>query len=360
MAALQLSVFIAAGSILLHLSGRGQNLAEALLYGYAAWFFLFELAAVPLTLLRCRLSTLSAVMTAAAVCILAGALYLVRPRPGAVMPAIKRTVKAHSWMGLFPALTAAVLCYCAAVYTDRSMDAAYYVAAASEAVYRNDLVRYNPYTGYYASAIQARYAFSAYPFHNAVMAQISGVPAIVQARLVMPVLNMLTACAVWHATARELFSGSSLAMRAAGPAKREAAALRAADAAVFLAGAANFLMSNTLYTSSAFLFTRLYEGKSILANIALPMTLLLCVRLYKDEKDRPAWLGLFLLTGASLCFSGSGITCVILAGASLLPLALLLKKPKILLYSALALSPAAVWALGQLMAKLGVIPMTLR
>ncbi|MFR7395175.1 MAG: DUF6077 domain-containing protein [Blautia wexlerae] len=90
---------------------------------------------------------------------------------------------------------AVVLLQCLIVifYEDTTVDAAYYVGTVSTSVYTDTLGRYNPFNGAIQKAFQARYVFSAYPMHNAVWCRLLGIHPIVQAKIVMSCMNVLTA-----------------------------------------------------------------------------------------------------------------------------------------------------------------------
>lgn len=116
----------------------------------------------------------------------------------------------------------------------------------------------------------------------------------------------------------------------------------AAAALVFLL---NISMSaGTIYTSSAFLFYRLAEPKSITANVILPLIWLDVIYLYDGTKRREAWGLLFLTVLAGLLINDSAIflvpACLFIL---LVPLILYQRKAKTLIYSGLCFIPCIAW-----------------
>ncbi len=58
---------------------------------------------------------------------------------------------------------------------------------------------------------------------------------------------------------------------------------------------------------AAFLLTRGYEGKALLANISIPAVLYAAVWLWQETEEKRLWAVLFLVSLSALCFSVSSI-----------------------------------------------------
>ncbi len=312
-AAIHMLIFTAFGTLCLKaFSKKKRNAALTLTVGYTAYFTLFELICVPMTLLQLPLSTLSYTMAAvcgaailgAAVCVLAEG-RSGRRRPGSWL-------KVHGLPGLLMIAAIGVCCMFAALYWDGSIDAGYYVGTASTAVYHNTLGTYEGYAGGLLKAFPSRYIFSAYPFHNSVVSQLLGIPAIVQMRTVMSVINVLMA-----ALSIRLLAGELL----------EKEGERIADLMVCFALVAIVATGNSSYGIGRFLLARGYEGKGILAGVVFPMLAYWQVRVWKEEELRELAAGLFLCCAAAVCFAGSGIFAGAACAAVTIPKALIKRRP---------------------------------
>ena len=113
---------------------------------------------------------------------------------------------------------------------------------------------------------------------------------IVQAKIVMSCMNVLTANLIIYQIGKRLLENDA----------------KKADLMVVFTCMLQ-LFCGTLYSSGTFFFTRCYEGKAILANIAIP-TVLMCAIWYLQEKDnRNVWIILFITAISALTFSGSAI-----------------------------------------------------
>ena len=217
---LQLAVFFCAGSLLMNFLKMKKEAMTAVIIGYLAYFAVFELLAVPMTLLLVPLKVLAAVWAVflAAVCLFA----IVRLHKQWIcqlkefFAGTGKMFREHSgW--LLPALAAAVLqCLIVILYQDSTQDAAYYVGTVSTSVYTDTLGRYNPFTGQAISAFSARYVFSAFPMNNAVWCVITGLPALIQCKIVMSLINVLVANGIIWQTGRQLFGGEKKTGRSDG------------------------------------------------------------------------------------------------------------------------------------------------
>lgn len=362
----QLAVFFCVGSLLMSMMKMKRESMTAVIVGYLAYFAVFELLAVPMTLLLVPLKILTAVWAAfmAAVCVLS----LVKLHKQWIRQfkefaaGIGKMFREHSvWFLL--ALTAVILqCLIVVLYQDNTQDAAYYVGTVSTSVYTGTLGRYNPFTGQAMSVFSARYVFSAFPMNNAVWCVLTGLPALIQCKIVMSLINILVANAIIWQTGRQLFGGEK----------------KQADFVVFLVFLLN-LSTGTIYTPGTFLFTRFYEGKALLANVAIPMVLLISIclfRLWNTEnvtppaakgrichlplQERNIWILLFLTAVSAICFSGSAIIFPAVIGAGVLPLLVMKKKPGRIIPCCICMMPCIMYGIAFLCVKYGILSLRAR
>ena len=337
---LQFAVFLALGSLVLQWVKRDQkSLTAALVTGYFSYFGLFELVCLPMVFLKCSLTLFTVMMTVILAAVLVAACMTQRKWWVDQARHLPSVLHAHAWM--LPVLIAVVAfqCYAVAVYWDGSADAAYYVSVASTSVYTDSLGRYNPLTGALMKYFRARYVFSCYPLHNAYIARLTGLPAIVQAKTVMSVINVLVANLIYYRIGRLLFAGKNR---------------KYADLMVVFLFLLN-LFCNTIYLPGAFLFQRIYEGKSILANLVLPMVFYCSVQIYQKEDDRAPWILLFLTGLAAVTFSGSSLIVLFAGSAVTVPVILFRRRFLLIRAYLFSILPILCWGFAYFLTRIGVL-----
>lgn len=335
-------VFLSLGTLLLKvIKKETYSISLAVILGYFSYFCLFEIVALPCIFLHKSLTFLSWLLLAVLGVAVIAACVVGRQSWVNQIKTVPRSLKEHSWLLLLLLAVVAFQCFFVAIYYDGSADAAYYVGISSSSVYTDTLGAYNPYTGAALKYYKPRYVFSCYPLHNAFVSSVSGIAAIIQAKTIMAVVNAVIANMIYYQIGRLLFRKKSR---------------RYADLMVVFLFVIN-LYCNTIYLPASFLFTRLYEGKSMLANIVLPMILYCSIRLYQEDGDRLPWLYLFFVNLAAITFSGTSVIAVFACSAAIIPIIFLRRRFKLLVPYILCMLPMFGWALAYVLAKVHVIPM---
>ena len=337
---LELMVFFCVGSLLMAGLKMKAETSLALLMGYLLYFSVFEFLAVPMTLKWVKLSTLShiwAVLLAA--CFLAACLFLHRVWREQ-LARIKGIFRKHSWLLLLVAAVVVFQCLLVAAYQDGSADATHYIGTVSTSVYTDTLARYDPLTGSLQRYFNLRYDLSAYPMNNAVWCVLLGIHPMVQAKVVMSVINMLMINLLVYQIGKSLFQGDE----------------KKADLMVLFVCLMQ-LFSFSIYTTGTFGFMRVYEGKALLANISIPAALLVSISLWMEEKGRntAAWILLFLASVSALTFSGSSIIYPVAVSTAVLPVMIWKKKLSYAIPYALCVLPGLLYAMVYFSAKIGWI-----
>ena len=163
--------------------------------------------------------------------------------------------------------------------------------------------------------------------HNAVWCRLLGIHPIVQAKQVMSCMNVVTANLIIYQIGKRLFDGN-----------RKKADLMLVFVCVLQ------LFCGTIYSSGTFFFTRSYEGKAILANIAIPAVLMCAVWYLQEKNSRNVWIILFVTAVSALTFSGSAIIFPIVIAAGMAPAAVMNKRFSGLVYCAVCMLPSALYA----------------
>lgn len=333
---LESMVFFSIGSLVMKALKMKSNASFAFVTGYLVYFAVFELIATPMTLAWAPLKTLTIVWTVIAAAVVAAAVCILRKQWIGQLKEIPGIWKEHSFM--FFAAAAVVLLQCAIVvlYEDTTVDAAYYVGTVTTSVYTGTLARYNPYTGTLLSVFKPRYIFSAYPMNNAVWCELLGIPAIIQAKVVMSAINVIAANLIIYHIGKRFFHGGK----------------RQADLMVCFVCLMQ-LFSYTIYTPGTFFFTRSYEGKAILANVSIPIVLYCCIWLWQEKKDRNVWVLLFVSSLSAVAFSGSAVIFPVVISAGILPLILMRKQFSQLVSYAVCMLPSILYAAAYVLATNG-------
>lgn len=102
---------------------------------------------------------------------------------------------------------------------------------------------------------------------------------------------------------------------------------------------------------------RVYEGKALLANISIPVALLVSIRLWlnKDGRNKESWVLLFIAAVSALTFSGSSLIYPAVVSTAILPVMVLKKRLSYAIPYALCMLPGFLYALVYFLAKLGWI-----
>lgn len=354
---LQLGVFFCIGSLVMYVLKMKAEASLALVLGFLTYFALFEVIAVPMTLALVPLKVLTVVWALLLAVFVCAAVVLLHGQwKTQLMGAPGEIRKEHSAWILAAAAAVLLQCLIVALFQDVAQDAAYYVGTVSTSVYTGTLGRFDPFTGKALKHFQARYILSAFPMNNAVWCKLLGLPALIQCKVVMAVINVLIAnLAVYH-VGKKLFHGGK----------------KQADLMLCFVCLLN-LFSDTIYTPGEFFFTRTYEGKALLANISVPIALFAALWLWQlwnkketscmgtegghgaANEERNVWIILFLASASAVCFSGSSIIYPVAISAGVIPLILIKRKWKKLIPYVLCMLPNILHAGVYLCAALKLI-----
>ena len=345
---LQGAVFGAFGSLALR--GRLVRLdaVKAGIVGFLLYFSAFELVAVPMILLKCSLTLLMWVWTAvcAVVVVLAVRfcskqwLELARELPG--------RLREHGAAGAAALAVVAVQCCIVARYQDTTVDATYYIGMVTTAIFTDTMERYSPLSGVGMSSFHIRYVFSAMPMNSAVWAKLLHIHALIEAKVVIPVLHVVCANLILYRLGRRMFAGAD-PDHAAGEKRR-------ADVMVCFVWLLQ-MFCYTIYTSADFYLTRSYEGKAILGSVSIPIVLIAALRLWDDPQDRQVWPLLFLNSLSALCFTGSSIILPAALVCALVPVLVIRRQypPHLIRKLGVCVLPQAAYLAVYLLVTQGVL-----
>ena len=259
--------------------------------GFVLYFFLFELLAFPMMILRQPLDRLTVAWSV--VMILLVLLSFFKFGKAWLQLWKLRKKRGYSLSFYIMIFLIGLQCVFAVLWTDNSPDAAYYVANVSTNIATNTINIYEPFTGIIQDEFYSRYLLGLYTVHNSVVCQLAGIHPLLLTKTVMSVFTIITSYIVYAQIGKKLFFNN-----------RE----KVWKMLCFLSMIQFFF--HTVYSNASFLLMRGYEGKSILANVVLPFVLYLGLCLFEDIKNRGAWMLLFCIGIAGVDISMSAMSIV--------------------------------------------------
>ncbi len=321
-------IYLAFGTLVTRRKNQDWPLGLSILIGFFLYYSLFFFCCVPIMVRFRPLSMLTGIWVP-----IAGAIVLVScVRNGkAWYEKLKLTaaqIKAHP--AIFALLLLIVILQIIIVTRSYNftLDAAYYVANVATSVETDMMNVYDPFTGAWLDHYEMRYFFATYSMNDAVVCQLTGIPALIQTKTIMAAVIILLTNLLYYLITKRLFVQN--------------------EKAVVLMLGLMFVINVTfvtIYTSSLFLLTRTYEGKTIVGNLSLLAVFYLYLLLLKEERTPRIWLMIFLICFGSMTISSSA-NMLLPAELSILflPLAWIKKDIKILPRYVACMLPGLVMA----------------
>ncbi len=299
------------------------SVTETVLAGFFFYYFLFDVFCIPIMLLFRPLSWLTYIWAAAVVIVsvisLSVSLGVLRRKNSDLMKYINDNRRILITVFIITCILAFVIIY----NYQFTLDAAYYVANVTTSLETNTLNIYDPYTGDWQDHFEMRYFFAAFPLNDAVFCNIFKIHPLVWCKTTMAGVTVFLTNMVLFMTGKKLFKGDHLKCLMF----------------VFFADLMNFFFI-TIFTTSTFLMTRTYEGKSLLANVVLPAVFYIYLKLFENEKDLGSWGLLFLAAiGSPVLSSSANMLMPAMIAVTILPLALVKKNWKIVPMSLICMLP---------------------
>lgn len=207
-----------------------------------------------------------------------------------------------------------------------TLDAAYYVSNVTTTLQTDMINVYDPFTGSWLDHYEVRYLFATYSINDAFMCKILSIPALIQTKFTMSAVVIIMVNVLYIMIAKCLF-------------KDDLRGVAIMTVSMFIVN----LLFYTIFTSSLFLFTRTYEGKTIVGNLSVVTIFYIFMLMINDEEIESPWLSMFIISLGSVTISSSG-NMLIPATLSLLfvPYMIMKKTIKPLIKYLLCLLPGVV------------------
>ena len=194
-----LAVFCCLGSFFIRENRyESGHLGETVLFGFIAYYFLFELISVPMMVLGAKLHLLAwvwaavvAVLVIASICLHLGMWREWRKRSGGFW----RGKTAAFYVMLV--LIGIQLYFVAALQENGSADAAYYVGSVTTNLATDSISSFDPYTGKALDFFNIRYVFSMYPAANAVLCRLTGLHPLVVTKVILCMMTVVLSYLVY-------------------------------------------------------------------------------------------------------------------------------------------------------------------
>ena len=333
-------LYLCFGSLITRKKGHDISIPMSIGVGFFFYYFVFFFVCIiPMKYYR-PLSLLTGIWVpiVIVVCILSAVLN--GKRRAKEIGRIKDAVKNQPVVAVLVILLVVVQIILVATTYNFTLDAAYYVANVATSVETNMMNVYDPFTGAWLNHFEMRYFFATYSMQDAVVCQITGIPALIWTKSVMATTIIILTNIVYYLISNELLLKGDTGFEKS-LIKREVAPV-IMMAFMFLVNV-TFI---TIYTSSLFLMTRTYEGKAIVGNLALIMIFYLFIKLNDETLDVRPWFLIFTVCfGATTISSSANMLVPVELTVLFLPLILRMKKWKYLWGYILCVLPGVILSL---------------
>lgn len=317
-------IFLLLGNRFLRLFHREERLESQWLLGFVLFLAVFAVVDLPVELMRTSFHTLVYWEAAVFVILTAvSAVWYVREKSKGAKSVWK---KPDTVTLIFLVLIVVQVVYGMnnRVYASY-YDTSYYNGHALNAIYTDTLYEYSPYTGFYVG--DATEWNDSYPMLIAVLAKCFGMHTLVVINRVIGILEIVTVNLIIYEIAFRLSNS-----------KRKVAVWTVGIHAVM-----SLLCWELSELNEYFLWVRMAESKSMLANVYLPLVLLALIMIVQEIEKKYSWCVLSVIVFAGVSMSLSGIFIItLMVGVGMLPILLYQRKAKNWGYAVLCMLPGVM------------------
>ena len=286
---LNLILFYLFGALILHRKNKPVREGLTFIVGFFAYYTLFFIVCFPFMIKYRPLSwlTMTWVPIVSAVSILS--IIINRRNISASCGKILEMIRAHKAVTCVIAVIILIQIVIVTTTYNFTLDAAYYVSNVTTSLETNMINVYDPFTGAWQDHYEVRYLFATYSINDAVMCSILGIPALIQTKLTMSAVVIILVNILYVMIAKCLF-------------RDDAKGVAIMLAMMFLVN----MMFYTIFTSSLFLLTRTYEGKTIVGNLSIVAIFYIFMLMISEDEIAFPWLSMFIISLGSMTISSSG------------------------------------------------------
>ena len=244
--------------------------------GFFAYHALFAIVCLPVMFTYRPLSTLCAIWVVPCGIITAASFAVKGKYWAAWVRAFREELSKNTYFWAAVCLITALSVILTVMTYNFTLDAAYYVANVTTNVDTNMINVYDPFTGNWQDHFELRYAFATYYVNDAAICRLTGLPALVETKTVMSSAVMIMVNMLYVCICRYFF-----------PEHRRALLMYAFMTMI------NFMFIS-IYTTSNFLMTRTYEGKSVVGNVSVVLIFVLYMMLIAGASENSTAVMLFI------------------------------------------------------------------
>ena len=262
------------------LKQKSADIGHSMLIGYLLLFALFYLLTMPLLLLKAPLRLLVLLFAILSLSLSILSVLLCRKHFrvifGELLSRLKsfKSIKTVPWVMILAVLLILFQTGLLTFYQHIDDDDAFYVATATTAVSTDTIVEIDPFTGNELLSHRMRYVMSPYPVYTAVMSRLILTHPTITAHTVFPAIFIPLAYLVAYLLMAKFFAR-----------RREDVAY-----ALLFFALLTLFGNVSIYTNSTFLLFRIWQGKSMLANVFIPALLLYAAEAMSQARVSRKWI----------------------------------------------------------------------
>ena len=321
-------LYAAFGSFFEIRRGRKWSLPVTIGIGFFAYYALFAFVCLPVVLTYRPLSLLSGIWSLPCIIVPVLSAVMYRKEWYGKLCDIRKDISENRWYYAAVALITAVTVFLVVMSYNFTLDAAYYVAGVTTNVDTNMINVYDPFTGGWLDHFELRYVFATYYANDAVVCQLTGLPALVETKSVMSAVVMIIVNMIYAHITRFFFKDCTRALLM-----------------YILMVLTNYLFIS-IYTASNFLMTRTYEGKSVVANIAVILIFVLYMGMTEDGPVNRNIVKLFIVClGCATASSTANMVIPAEVAVIFIPYAVIKKELKLIPKVLMCIIPEVVMML---------------
>ena len=278
-----------------------KSIIESLLIGLYFEFAVFEIIAIPLMFLKKSFFTLRNIWLTVILTTLILSFIIIRKDFEKIyLNSVKEIKKYPKLLALISIILILFQCYMGFTYMHEDEDDSNFVAKAVIALDTDTLFKYSD-EGYELTTIPWRTGLSPFPWFTANVATLVRMHPTIVAHTIFPVIFVLIAYCLFFIIGKYLFDDDY-------------------EKSFMFLIIMNFLYifgNYTRYSIFVRLLTRLWQGKSILANITIPLIFYIFLKGIGTENNNYYWFMLFLVLWGSILLSSMALSLPIIVSGIL-------------------------------------------
>jgi len=285
---LNLIIFYLFGALILHRKNKAVREGLSLIVGFFAYYILFFFVCFPFMIKYRPLSWLVTAWIPVVLIVVIISAFINRKSFKTSLDKIISECKINKIATIVIIVVLLIQILLVTCTYNFTLDAAYYVSNVTTSLQTNMINVYDPFTGAWQDHYEVRYLFATYSINDAVMCKIFAIPALIQTKLTMSGVVIILVNILYVMIAKCLF--------------KDKKAVAIMVTMMFIVN----LTFYTIFTSSLFLLTRTYEGKTIVGNLSIVAIFYIFMLMVSDEEITLPWLSMFIISLGSMTISSSG------------------------------------------------------